>query len=463
VYSELSGAAANLYAVDPQGRIVPNVSPYTYGLTANVMAPATDVRPLYAPDRNNLQPRIGAAWSVREGGRAVIRAAYGTYADRPFQGLWDFGVLNYPFATSLSVFNLPFQLRDLPIAEQPTQTRLIDPALQSPVTHRFNATFEHQLGAHSSISAGYVGARSDGLYRFYEPNAQAEVPQDRRPDPRFARSRLLTNASSSAYDALQVVGRRRMSRGLDLTAVYTLASTRDDYSYDAGTSAAQMPSLINLGASAAPGFQGGLPGQWVPRSVDVDWGPADFDVRHSLVVSHLLEIPFRSSRRWLQAIGGGWSLAGIFVARSGEPFSLRLGPDVNDDGNAFSDRPALISGSVDDLFASGRFDRTQYLIPKLEADQHLGTPNPVTDPYAMMARNALRSPWMRQYDVSLRKQVAWAAGRELSLELNAFNVFNWVNFAAPIEVLSDARFGRVIRTRAGSNPRQIQFGAKLRF
>jgi hypothetical protein len=52
---------------------------------------------------------------------------------------------------------------------------------------------------------------------------------------------------------------------------------------------------------------------------------------------------------------------------------------------------------------------------------------------------------------------------DLALEVNAFNVFNWVNFAAPIEVLSDARFGQITRTRTGSNPRQLQLGAKVTF
>jgi hypothetical protein len=463
VYAERDGVAANLYGVK-DGQIVPNVSPYTFGPTANVMAPVIDGRPLYAPDRNNLQSRVGAAWSLGEAARDVLRAAYGTYADRPFQGLWDFGVLNYPFATSLSVFNLPFQLRDLPIANQPTQTRLIDPALRSPVTTRFNVTFEHQLTQHSSVSAAYVGARGDGLYRFFEPNAQAEVPQDRRPDPRFARARFLANASSSAYDALQIVGRHRMSRGLDVTAVYTFGSSRDDYSTTgSGALAAQMPSLINLGASPAAGFQGGLPEQWVTRPVDVDWGPSDFDIRHSLVVSHLFEVPVPSTRRWVRAIAAGWSLAGIFVARTGEPFSLRLGPDVNDDGNAFSDRPGLVSGSVRDLYARGQSDRTQYLIPKLEADQRLGVPQPISDPYAMLGRNAVRAPGLKQYDVSIRKRLAIGGRRELSLEINAFNLFNWVNFGTPIEILSDARFGRVTRTNPASNPRQIQFGAKARF
>lgn len=462
VYEEASGVAANLYAVDEQGRIVPNINPFTYGVTANVMAPVAEGRALYAPDRNNVQPRLGVAWNLRGRGRSVLRAAYGTYADRPFQGLWDFGVLNYPFATSLSVFNLPFQITDLPIANQPTQTRLIDPALRSPLTHRFNVTFEQQIGADASVSAGYVGARGEGLYRFFEPNAQAEVPQDRRPDPRFARARFLTNATTAAYDALQVIGRHRLSRGFDLTAAYTFASSRDDYSTTgSGALAAQMPSLINLGASAAPGFQGGLPGQWVPRPVDVDWGPSDFDVRHSLVVSHLYDLPWRSTRPWLNAVAGGWSIAGIFVARSGEPFSLRLGPDINDDGNAFSDRPALLAGDAADLYANGA-DRTQYLVPKADADLRLGVPNPVTDPYAMMPRNAFRAPWLRYYDLSLRKRIDMGQ-RTISVELNAFNLFNWANFAAPVEVLSDARFGRVIRTHPSSNPRQVQIGARMTF
>ena len=41
-------------------------------LTAYVMAPVAGDRPLYAPDRSNVQPRLGAAWSVREGGKTVF-------------------------------------------------------------------------------------------------------------------------------------------------------------------------------------------------------------------------------------------------------------------------------------------------------------------------------------------------------------------------------------------------------
>ena len=47
---------------------------------------------------------------------------------------------------------------------------------------------------------------------------------------------------------------------------------------------------------------------------------------------------------------------------------------------------------MEDLYARGEQARTQYLIPKAEADTRLGIPAPVSDPYAMMPRNALRAP-----------------------------------------------------------------------
>lgn len=73
VYEETAGVAANLYAADAQGRIVPNINPYTYGLTANDLAPVAPDRPLYAPDRNNLSVRdarfLGSAHASRSSTR----------------------------------------------------------------------------------------------------------------------------------------------------------------------------------------------------------------------------------------------------------------------------------------------------------------------------------------------------------------------------------------------------------
>jgi hypothetical protein len=228
-----------------------------------------------------------------------------------------------------------------------------------------------------------------------------------------------------------------------------------------------FPGLVNAGASAGSGFQGGGTEAWVERARSVDWGPMGRVPRHVIVMSHVLDLPFGPGRRWLstapvfvRAITSGWTVAGVLNMRSGEPVDLRLGVDANDDGDA-GDRPALLTGSLDDLYATG--DRTQYLVPRDRAIQLLGAPSNATDPSAVVRRNALTGPATMFYDVSLRKRTGLGGRVQLALELNAFNVFNTVNLGAPIATLTDARFGRIVSTATGTNPRQLQLGAKVSF
>jgi hypothetical protein len=114
-------------------------------------------------------------------------------------------------------------------------------------------------------------------------------------------------------------------------------------------------------------------------------------------------------------------------------------------------------------YADGRFGRTQYLIPQADANTRLGVPTPITDPFAQMERNALRSPNLKYYDVSLIKRLDLTERVKLTFQANVFNVFNHANFAAPNGTLSAATFGLVTATRAGVNPRQLQFGLKVDF
>lgn len=477
VQKERDGAVSNLYAVDPSnGQIVPDVSPFEFGRFANTLAAVSDDVPFYQPDKNNFQPRIGAAIDVGGKGRTVIRAGYGLYVDRQLQGLWEFSVINFPLATSGVFTNLPFVgSGTLPITQAtPTQGRFIDPTIKSPYTHRYNIAVEQKLDRNTSVSAAFVGSLGRKLYRFEEPNGQGAVPQAQRPDIRYSRQRFTTNASSSEYKSLQIFARRRFAQGLDFTVAYTFADSKDDYSNDIGATA-QVPSLINTGASPAAGFQGGG-ALFVPRPVSSDYGFSDFDVRHNFTFSHVLELPFGKGRRFLNGSGGfvnalvgGFSLTGIGVWRSGDPFTLNLGVDAADIGFAGYPRPALLSGTLQNLYANGAYGATQYLIPKtgtgseLNADQRLGVPLPITDPFAQIARNSLRSPSVKFYDVSLLKRVNFGERMSAQFEINAFNVFNFVNFAAPNATLSSATFGRITSTRAGTNPRQLQFGLKLNF
>lgn len=469
----------NLYAVNSTGNPVPGISPFTYGAAANGMFSVAPGRPLFSSDLNNWQPRAGIAWDIRSAGSTVLRAAWGVYTDRFFQRLFDFGVLNSPYAHSSIFVNIPFPPNaQIPLrTDTPPQQRVIDPGLRSPTTYRYNAGIEQKLASQTSVTVAYVGLRATGLYRWTEPNGLGSIPQAARPDGRFARYRYTDNSADSVYNALQIFARHRFSRGIDFTVAYTYGRSVDTYSQDVGDNSirnpaaglAQFPSLINVKGSPAPGFQGDG-ASWVPRPVLAERGNSDFDIRHNLTISHIVEIPVGRGRalgtnmpRALDAVLGGFSLAGLAQLRTAVPVYLSAGVDYGDVGITTSPRPALLRGSLDDIYARGSHGKTQFWVPKAEADQLLGIPADVTDPYAPTRRNALFGPNVRVYDVSVIKKIALTEQMRLSAEANFFNVFNRAVLGAPIAILSDSRFGRITGTLPGSNPRQIQLGLKLTF
>jgi hypothetical protein len=469
----------NLYATDGSGRPLPGVNPFQNGPRANGVFSVAPDRPIFNTDWNNWQPRVGVSWDVRGRGHTVLRAAWGVYTDRFFQRLFDFGVLNSPYAHSSIFTNIAFPpgARIPRRTDTPPQQRFVDPSLRSPLSHRFNAAVERRLSDRTSITAAYVGLRATGLYRWTEPNGLGSVPQAARPDSRFARIRYTDNSGDSIYHSLQLFARHRFTRGLDFTVSYTYGQSVDTYSQDTGDNSvrnpapglAQFPSLINLRGTPAAGFQGDA-ASWVPRPVLAERGNSDFDIRHNLALSHVFELPVGRGRRFganmpkaLDAILGGFSLAGLAQLRTALPVYLSSGVDYADVGIATSPRPALRQGSINDLYTNGSLGRTQFWLPKAEADLRLGNPANVTDPYAVTRRNSLFGPNVRFYDLSVIKKITLREGMRLSAEGNFFNVLNHATMGPPVAVLSDARFGRITGTLNGSNPRQIQLGLKLIF
>ncbi len=469
----------NLYAVNSAGQPVPGIHPFTFGPIANGMFSVDGNRPLFNADRNNWQPRLGIAWNLKGTGSTVLRAAWGVYTDRFFQRLFDFGVLNSPYAHSSIFTNLAFPAQaQIPLrTDTPPQQRVIDPGLRSPTSYRFNAAIERKLASQTSVTAAYSGLRGTGLYRWSEPNGLGSVPQAARPDSRYARYRYTDNSADSIYHSLQMFARHRFSRGIDFTVSYTYGNSVDTYSQDVGDNSirnlapglAQFPSLINLRGSPAAGFQGDAQ-SWAPRPILAERGNSDFDIRHTLAISHVVELPVGRGGRFgakmpraLDAVIGGFSLAGLAQLRTALPVYLSSGVDYADVGITTSPRPALRQGTIEDLYSSGRFDKAQFWLPKVEADQRLGTPVNVTDPFAATRRNALFGPGVRYYDLSLIKKIPIREAMHLGFEANFFNVFNRAILGPPVAVLSDARFGKVTGTLGGSNPRQIQLGLKLTF
>jgi hypothetical protein len=75
----VNNAVSNLYAKDSADRLRDDVAPFAFGRAANEVALIGNGRRLYQPDRNNLQPRVGAAWDIGGRNRTIVRAGYGFF------------------------------------------------------------------------------------------------------------------------------------------------------------------------------------------------------------------------------------------------------------------------------------------------------------------------------------------------------------------------------------------------
>ncbi|HLA12029.1 MAG TPA: carboxypeptidase regulatory-like domain-containing protein [Pyrinomonadaceae bacterium] len=149
----------------------------------------------FGADKNNIEPRLGFAWSpdFESGflrsffggvGDSSIRGGYGIYHGRIFQSVFSQSGatvrFNPPNAILLAGSGAPTARFDPTNLTDPTNgfvfipgpqtTRTgitkIDPGLEMPYTQQWNLSFERQLPFTSSLRISYTGNRGIGLLRY---------------------------------------------------------------------------------------------------------------------------------------------------------------------------------------------------------------------------------------------------------------------------------------------------------
>jgi hypothetical protein len=140
----------------------------------------------------------------------------------------------------------------------------------------------------------------------------------------FDRILLLESNGNSHFDGLVLQANKPMARHFQFLASYTFGNVTDD-----------KPTLgvINPGPSD---------GELLMDSRDqtLDQGNGDSDQRHRLVFSGIWDLGYATSGpRPLKSLLTGWQVSGVVTAQSGQPYSGALNFDLNNDGNASTDRP----------------------------------------------------------------------------------------------------------------------------
>ncbi len=340
--------------------------------------------PLWPKPYGHFAPRLGIAFSPGRGGRTIIRAGAGLYFDSSLSIATD--VLNGgPMSVDLfssGRFGLFSGLLSFGFM----------PDLTLPRVAQWNLSIEHSWSSQDAVSLAYVGSSARDLLRRELGGAGST---------RTAWVALTTNHGASDYHSLVAQYRRRLSRGLQGLVSYAWAHSLDNDSSDS------FLVWASAGAGAAR-----------------DHGSSDFDLRHSMNASLSYALP---------GVARGWSLDGIFRARTGFPITVLeaeqyIGITLS---NAF--RPDLAPNVpvwISDAAAPGgrRLNPRAFLRPPQGAQGSLG-------------RNALPGFGMSQLDLELRREFALSEHRTIEFRLQAFNALNHPNFADPLKYRNSPYFG----------------------
>src|SRR6185503_11847992 len=151
-----------------------------------------------------------------------------------------------------------------------------------------------------------------------------------------------------------------------------------------------------------------------------DWGPADNDQRHRLVVSGSLQGP-AAARGWRRIVRE-WTLSGVFSYGSSLPFNVVTGADNNNDGT-LNDRPPGVG------------------------------------------RNSERGFDFASLDLRLSRRLPLDGRRAVEVIVEGFNVLNRSNLQFPNGTFGAGPAPRPTfgQPTSAADPRQVQFGVRVDF
>jgi hypothetical protein len=328
----------------------------------------------------------------------------------------------------------------------------------------YTASVQQEFGGGTVLTAAYVGSQGRNLFLRSWTNGIVGVTQNPATGvgsavlemgSRFGQIDYKTSGGTDHYDSMQVSVQRRYSKGLTLGGQWSWSH-----------------SLGNTGGSnEAQTAQN-------PFNFEYDRGNNAFDVRHSMNVTALYEIPVGKSRRFLssapglvQALLGGWQAGGVLNARTGLPVDVTIARNdlayrVNGTGQ-YVNSPIVSNGQVlttavvnNPYGGAFRNNRRPNVVPGVNPFLSTGGRKFVLNPAAFsipepgefgnLGRWALHGPGLNQFDITLQKHFVLTERVNLEFRSEIYNLFNRANFANP-----PARLNNALGTGAG----QLQPGA----
>jgi Carboxypeptidase regulatory-like domain len=454
----------------------------------------------YLPNRIVRTAGANGTYQIRDG-TAVIRGADGTLnpvdpaTGQPFRGniaeTFEFRAIDRDMKTPYyQQYNIGFQREfgdswvvearyigskgtDLLQAVAFNQGfDLNDPATPDYIFGRFNAAYVAAGSPNGPLNAGsterargvgrafgFPNSTLNGMVDYNLANAGGSVIGFEARGPilgfNIPEAVLLQSKGRSQYNALQTAVTKRLSNNFQINAAYTLSRSKDENSVDPGSTAGGgKPDVPNTGFVI----------QADNRNPDSSYALSDFDRTHRFAGSFVWNLP------------AGFRLSGYGQVQSGVPYSIVSAEPETQTAAQYTSlrrgsgglyrlgfgRPSLC-GTLDELQQEGADPTEQaFNASALCSPQTLAGGYPDNLGFGNLGRNVLRSTYQKRLDLMIAKSFNFGA-RSLELRWDIFNVFDWVNYAVPNNVIGDAGtdFGKITDSVGG--PRVMQFGARFVF
>jgi len=202
--------------------------------------------------------------------------------------------------------------------------RAINQNMKTAYAESWNLTIDRQLTPNSVVSVGYAGSHGIHLYdiaQINDPGNGAAYLGDangsNRLNLQYTGMNYRSDNGYSHYNGLNVgfKANNLLSKGIGLNANYTWSHALDNLS----------STFSDSNSSQFTGFSGAYSlGYLDPFNPKLNYGNADYDIRHRFVLNGTWEIPWMKSATSALAryVLGGWGLGATFNLRSGAPFSI---------------------------------------------------------------------------------------------------------------------------------------------